>query len=182
MLTDASIKALKAKEKPYKVTDRDSMYVLVSPTGSMSFRYDYRINGRRETVVLGRYGRAGLSLARAREKCVDAKRLIAQGISPAIEKQREKRRIAESKSFGQFGEKWLSGATMANSTRAMRRSIFERELLPVWLSITRPLNSALRSTLTSGCCGWLSITRPLNFDEQNARPWPVAVASQSPDR
>lgn len=77
MLTDASIKALKAKEKPYKVTDRDGMYVLVSPTGSMSFRYDYRINGRRETVVLGRYGRAGLSLARAREKCVDAKRLIA---------------------------------------------------------------------------------------------------------
>lgn len=64
MLTDASIKALKAKEKSYKVTDRDGMYVLVSPTCLMSFRSDYRINGRRETVVLGRYGRAGLSLAR----------------------------------------------------------------------------------------------------------------------
>ncbi len=132
MLTDISIKSLKAKEKPYKVTDRDGLYVLVSPTGSMSFRYDYRINGRRETIVLGRYGRTGLSLAWAREKCIDAKRLIAQGISPAIEKQREKRRIAESKSFGQFGEKWLTSATMADSTRAMRRSTFERELLPVW--------------------------------------------------
>jgi integrase len=132
MLTDISIKALKAKEKSYKVTDRDGLYVLVSPTGSMSFRYDYRIHGRRETIVLGRYGRTGLSLAWAREKCVDAKKLIAQGISPAIEKQREKRRVAESKSFGQFGEKWLTSATMADSTRAMRRSTFERELLPVW--------------------------------------------------
>ncbi len=51
---------------------------------------------------------------------------------PAIEKQREKRRIKEAKSFGQFGEKWLTNAPMADSTRAMRRSIFERELMPVW--------------------------------------------------
>jgi len=54
------------------------------------------------------------------------------GISPAIEKQREKRRLKEAKSFGEFGEKWLIAAPMADSTRAMRRSIFERELLHVW--------------------------------------------------
>jgi integrase len=38
----------------------------------------------------------------------------------------------EAKAFGEFGEKWLTAAPMADSTRAMRRSIFERELLPVW--------------------------------------------------
>ena len=58
----------------------------------------------------------------------------AEGRSPAIEKQREKRRLLEAKSFGEFGEKWLIAAPMADSTRAMRRSIFERELLPVWRS------------------------------------------------
>lgn len=56
----------------------------------------------------------------------------AEGRSPAIEKQREKRRIKEAKSFGEFGEKWLAGAPMADSTRAMRHSIFEWELMPVW--------------------------------------------------
>ena len=106
--------------------------MLVTPTGVLSFRIDYRLNGRRETVNLGRYGPSGLSLARAREKCIDAKRAINEGVSPAIEKQRDKRRIKEAKSFGEFGEKWLSAAPMADSTRAMRRSIFERELLPVW--------------------------------------------------
>lgn len=132
MLTDAALKHLKRKEKAYKVSDRDGMYVLVKPSGTLTFRLDYRMNGRRETVTFGKYGPTGLSLARARELCIDAKRAISEGRSPAIEKQREKRRIKEAKSFGEFGEKWLQAATMADSTRAMRRSIFLRELLPVW--------------------------------------------------
>src|ERR1700761_8019913 len=132
MLTDVAIKALKSKEKDYKVADRDGMYVHVTTKGAMSFRMDYRLNGRRESLYLGRYAPDGLSLARAREKCIDARRAISEGVSPAIEKQREKRRLLEARSFGELGEKWLVAAPMADSTRAMRRSIFERELLPVW--------------------------------------------------
>lgn len=132
MLTDTAIKALKPKEKLYKIVDRDGMYVVVQPSGSIVFRLDYRLNGRRETLTLGRYGPAGLSLARAREKLIAAKRAISEGRSPAQEKQREKRRIKEAKSFGQFGERWLQEARMADSTRAMRRSIFERDILPAF--------------------------------------------------
>ena len=132
MLTDAGLKALKPKGKPYKVTDRDGMYVRVATTGTISFRLDYRLNGRRETIAFGKYGRDGITLAHARELCLDAKRAVREGRSPAMEKQRAKRRIKEAKSFGQFGEKWLTQSTMADSTRAMRRSVFDRELLPVW--------------------------------------------------
>jgi integrase len=132
MLTDAGIKALKPKDKLYKVADRDGMYVVVQPSGSIVFRYDYRINGRRETLTLGRYGAADLSLARAREKLIDAQRTILEGRSPAQEKQREKRRLKEAKSFGEFGERWLQEAKMADSTRAMRRTIYERDILPTF--------------------------------------------------
>ena len=69
-----SLKRLKPKDKIYKVTDRNGMYVLVKPSGTLTFRLDYRMNGRRETVTFGKYGPAGLSLARARELCIDAKR------------------------------------------------------------------------------------------------------------
>jgi hypothetical protein len=31
MLTDVAIKALKPKDKPYKVADRDGMYIHVTP-------------------------------------------------------------------------------------------------------------------------------------------------------
>jgi integrase len=132
VLTDTALRNLKGKDKAYKVADRDGMYVNVAPSGVITFRYDYRLNGRRETLTIGRYGPSGLSLARAREKCIDARRAVAEGLSPAQEKQREKRRLLEAKSFGQFGERWFSEAPMADSTRAMRRTIYERDLLPVF--------------------------------------------------
>ena len=130
MLTDSGVKSLKPKDKSYKVTDRDGMYLVVQPSGMIVFRLDYRMNGRRETVTLGRYGAAGISLARAREKLIDAKRAIAEGRSPAQEKQREKRRLKEAKSFGEFAERWFQEGRMADSTKAMRRAIYERDLLP----------------------------------------------------
>lgn len=53
MLTDIAINSLKSKDKPYKVADRDGLYVSVAPTGTKTFRYDYRVNGRRETLTIG---------------------------------------------------------------------------------------------------------------------------------
>ncbi len=72
LLTDTAIKALKSQQKLYKVSDRDGMYVVVQPSGAVVFRYDYRLNGRRETLTLGRYGPVGLSLSRARVLFVEA--------------------------------------------------------------------------------------------------------------
>ena len=132
MLTDTALKNLKPNGSLYKVSDRDGMYVTVAASGAVTFRYDYRLNGRRETLTIGRYGPSGLSLARAREKCIDARRALAEGRSPAQEKQREKRRLKEAKSFGEFGERWLKEAKMADSTRAMRRAVFERDILPTF--------------------------------------------------
>src|SRR4051812_34089775 len=83
MLTDTALRNLKAKATAYKVADRDGMYVHVAASGSITFRYDYRLNSRRETLTIGKYGPDGLSLARAREKCVEARRLVAEGQSPA---------------------------------------------------------------------------------------------------
>src|SRR3546814_11188341 len=132
MLTDAALKHLKSKDKLYKVTDRDGMYVLVRPSGILTFQLDYRMNGRRETVTFGKYGPADLSLARARELCIDAKRAIAEGRSPAIEKQRDKRRLLEAKSFGEFGEKRLHAAPIADTTAARRRPLLAPDLFHGW--------------------------------------------------
>ena len=79
MLTDTALKILKPKDAPYKVTDRDGMYVTVSTAGTVTFRYDYRINGRREALTIGCYGPTGISLTLAREKLIDAKKAKRQG-------------------------------------------------------------------------------------------------------
>ena len=89
MLTDLTLRNLKPRVTLYKVTDRDGMYVAITPTGSISFRFDYRINGRRETLTIGRYGYGGISLAAARGKLLQAKQLLRDGISPALQKRRK---------------------------------------------------------------------------------------------
>ncbi|MBP6892858.1 MAG: tyrosine-type recombinase/integrase [Pseudacidovorax sp.] len=132
MLTDTALRNLKPKSLTYKAYDRDGMYVSVSPAGTIAFRYDYRLNGRRETLTIGRYGPAGITLAMAREKLLDAKRAIAEGRSPAMEKQREKRRLSAGQNFGDMTLRWMADARMADSTRAMRKHIVERDILPAF--------------------------------------------------
>lgn len=149
MLTDAALKNLKPKSKAYKSTDRDGLYAYVSPGGAISFRYDYRFNGRRETLTLGRYGRGGLSLAQARERLFEIKRTIADGVSPALEKQRAKRRLKEAHSFEHVAQRWMDTAPMADSTRNMRRSIFNREVLTQWR--TRLLSEITPDDLRAHC-------------------------------
>ena len=52
MLTDTKLRDLKPQDKLYKVNDRDGLYVAVTPAVAISFRYNYSINCRQETVIL----------------------------------------------------------------------------------------------------------------------------------
>lgn len=53
MLTDTKLRNLKPGDKLYKVNDRDGLYAAVTPAGAISFRYNYSINGRQETLTIG---------------------------------------------------------------------------------------------------------------------------------
>ena len=128
MLTDTKLRNIKPMEKLYKVNDRDGLYVAVTPAGSISFRYNYSINGRQETITFGRYGIGGITLSEAREQLGEAKKMVANGKSPAKEKARDKARVKDAETFGAWAEKWLRGYQMADSTRDMRRSVYTREL------------------------------------------------------
>lgn len=126
MLTDTKLKNLKPADKIFKVSDRDGLYVAVLPSGTVSFRYNYTINSRQETLVLGRYGQ--MTLSDARERLVEAKKSIASGSSPARSKAREKQKSKDADTFGEWFELWLKNTTMAESTRDMRRSCYLRDL------------------------------------------------------
>ena len=133
MLSDGTLRGLKPQASLYKVADRDGLYVVVTPRGTISFRMDYRLNGRRETLTIGRYGsKDGISLLMARERCMEARKAIALGISPAQEKQREKSRLAEAQTFGEYTRRWLAEHRMADSTKAMRKTVIDRDILPVF--------------------------------------------------
>lgn len=128
MLTDTKLRNLKPTDKLYKVNDRDGLYVAVTPAGSISFRYNYSISGRQETLTIGRYGTGGITLSEARERLNEAKKMVSAGKSPAREKARDKARVKDAETFGAWAEKWLRGYQMADSTRDMRKAVYVREL------------------------------------------------------
>jgi integrase len=129
MLTDTALRNLKPRDLPYKVTDRDGMYALVTTTGSISFRCDYRLNGRRETLVIGRYNPRGLTLALARTKCLEARAAVARGESPAQAKRSAKVRLNIG-TFCDYAEKWFREANLSASTKAMRRFVYNHDIYP----------------------------------------------------
>lgn len=144
MLTDKQLRTLKAADKVYKVADQQGLYVTVLRTGNISFRYDYRLNGRRETLVIGQYdpGLAAknprevstlkygmsLSLAEARQLLANARRAIEQGESPSRAKVEKRIEANEGMTFGCWAEKYFAEAKLAESTRAMRKAIYDRNL------------------------------------------------------
>lgn len=128
MLTDTKIKSLKPKDKVYKVADRDGLYVSVSTAGTVTFRYDYRINGRRETLTIGKYGPDGINLAEARERLMIARKQVSEGISPASEKRAERNQIRNADRFCAFAEKYLTDVQLADSTKALRVATYERDI------------------------------------------------------
>lgn len=128
MLTDTKIKSLKPKDKVYKVADRDGLYVSVSTAGTVTFRYDYRINGRRETLTIGKYGPDGINLAEARERLMIARKQVSEGISPASEKRAERNQIRNADRFCAFAEKYLADVQLADSTKALRVATYERDI------------------------------------------------------
>lgn len=131
MLTDTRLKNLKPQEKIYKITDRDGLYVAVLTSGAVSFRYDYRINGRRETLTIGKYGPDGITLAEARELLIDAKKQLNAGISPAAAKRDGIRKEQGAEKFAVHTDRYMAYVTLADSTRAMKQSVIDRDILPV---------------------------------------------------
>lgn len=144
MLTDMQLRALKPTGKIYKVADQQGLYVAVTRTGVVSFRFDYRINGRRETLVIGQYDSTlgarkprdageldfgmSLTLAEARLLLTRAHRSVEQGESPSRAKVEKRVEAAEALTFGRWADKYFAEAALAESTRAMRKSVYDRNL------------------------------------------------------
>lgn len=92
-LSNATIRNAKPKEKPYKLADREGLFLLVTPTGGKYWRLKYYFGGKEKLLALGVH--PTITLADARTRCSDARRLLATGIDPSQAKQEAKRAVIE---------------------------------------------------------------------------------------
>jgi len=90
MLTDKAVKAAKpAPGNRYrKLADQGGLYLFCTNDGTRSWRYDYRLAGKRKTFTIGLYPET--SLAEAREHHSDARKLVGAGQCPVLIKRRKR--------------------------------------------------------------------------------------------
>lgn len=92
LLTDKEVTNEKPRAEPFKVSDGNGLYLYVATTGSKSFRWDYRYQGRRQTLTYGEYG-VDITLATARTDHECAKCDLHDGKDPRVRLQ-QKRAVA----------------------------------------------------------------------------------------
>ena len=105
-LTARQVDTSRPKDKPYKLSDGGGLYLLVNPNGSRYWRLKYRIAGKEKLLALGVY--PDITLAEARQKRADAKKVLAAGGDPGQEKQEEKqaKEQAVANSFERLAMEW----------------------------------------------------------------------------
>lgn len=119
--SDATIKAAKPKEAPYRLPDGSGLYLLVRPDGKKWWRLDYTHEGKRKTLSLGTYPDTGLALART--KAAAEREQVAAGIDPSEARKSKKAQRTEAQ---EIERRLAEGIPLADSFEAIAREWFEK--------------------------------------------------------
>jgi hypothetical protein len=108
VLTDRQCRNAKGKQKALKLSDTQSLYLYVTPSGYKSWRLKCRFGGKERRIVFGPY--PDLSLRQARELKDDARRELREGRDPAEEYKRKAARrragVEEARTFQSAALRW----------------------------------------------------------------------------
>lgn len=87
-LTELEVRKTKPTDKQQKLTDGGGLYLLIHPNGGKYWQMAYRFGGKQKTLSLGVY--PDISLADARERREQARKLLANDADPGAIKQAQK--------------------------------------------------------------------------------------------
>ncbi|MDH3672695.1 MAG: tyrosine-type recombinase/integrase [Gammaproteobacteria bacterium] len=128
-LTDIQLRKSRPRTKPYELTDGAGLVAEVMPSGTVAWRYRYRLNGRREKVTIGKY--PAISLAKARAKAMQFAVLVGDARSPMREKKAATLAAKTPQILEDFAKMWL--VDVVEKTRKDPKQIrryLEREVFP----------------------------------------------------
>lgn len=112
--------------KPLKLFDGGGLYLLIKPNGAKTWRMKYRFGGVEKLLSFGSLDL--VSLAEARAKRDDAKKLLLEGKDPATVREQAKADAAVT--FEQVGEGWLATKRYSTKTLEKARWLFDSWLYP----------------------------------------------------
>lgn len=106
-LTDIEVRKAKAQQKAYRLSDGGSLYLWVTPAGGKLWRWAYTHEKKEKLMSFGKY--PAVTLALARERHAEARKLLAMGTDPMAQRKIEKNadRIAYENSFQSVASCWI---------------------------------------------------------------------------
>jgi integrase len=131
LLTDAKVRAAKPRAKPYKLTDANRLYLLVTPSGGKLWRWNYDYDGKQKSMAFGAYPL--VSLADARSKRDEACAVLCEGRDPNVAKRLrlEENIEAGRQTFERVAREWYGNARSqwasihaADIIRSLERDVF----------------------------------------------------------
>lgn len=138
-LSAAQVNNAKPRAEQYKISDGGGLFLLITPTGGKLWRFNYRFDGKQQTLAFGAY--PAVSLHDARQRREEAKKLLANGVDPGAVKKAQKSARAEScaNSFEVVAREWHERhkETLAPSYAKVIISRLERDIFP-WMG-ARPI-------------------------------------------
>lgn len=90
-LKDITVRNAKPKDRMYRLFDTEGLYLEVLPSGGKYWRMKYRFLGKEKRLALGVYPH--VTLADARERRSQARKLLAAGDDPVAAKKEAKRLV-----------------------------------------------------------------------------------------
>jgi len=107
-ITDTAVRNAKPRLKPYRLSDGDCLYLLVSPTGAKSWQLRYMLGTRQMTASLGKY--PATPIAKARHKAQEARALAAEGKHVTAERNvaRAMAAVAGANTFKTVAAEWVT--------------------------------------------------------------------------
>ncbi len=131
-LTETQIRALKPREKLYRVADGHGLTLEVTPNGSKLWRYRYSWAGKEQMLALGAYPLTGLRAARERHQ--ELRRQLADGVAPsrARIKPVELQRAQNGALFKKVAMDWLDERRKDASPKTLQKmeTILNGDLIP----------------------------------------------------
>ena len=105
-LTTKQVDKLIRDAQPGATADGGGLYLKVGPTGAASWQLRYQINGKRRSMGLGAC--AGVTLAQARIRAAEARKLVKAGTDPLAQKEADERLIqAQATTFKMLAQQYI---------------------------------------------------------------------------
>ena len=131
-LTAIKLQNAKPKDKEYKLSDGQGLYILIKPSGGRLWRFKYRYNNKEKVIAIGKYPEVSLSSARKTRMLLREE--VAAGLNPieTIRASKEKH-IAEENVylFKQVSTDYLNKRKeLAESYMIKLRATFKNDVYP----------------------------------------------------